>query len=703
MPVNYSKNKVTLATVLILALCLCVLPIASLFSPVQAVQVTLNGEKFVVDAWVIKEGVTYKMWYTHSRTNMDIGQMAGNLTTIISSGLINDFVNLNLAGLLSGMAAIADDPDRMDALWSFMTGTTTVIGYAESSDGTDWNVVNDEVLAGASGTLESVGMPCVINDGGTYKMWFTHSVTSLGKTGLQTILHDLGDGDTDVVRDAMLALMDSTRSAIGYATSTDVEETWENIQTGVFNGSGGGSWESVATPCVIKDDVNDYKMWYTYAETGITATDIDDILISNLVLSDIMDILDYSKTTIGYTTSTDGTTWTAGHTEVLAGSGGGVWDSVSTPCVINNGSSYEMWFTYTETDLTATEIQAIIDEMQLMETAIIAMWDSYDAGNLIPFLLNFEALIDTNANMQNIKALLANTGNKIGYTTSAEGTSWAAPTEVLTGSGGPWDGVGAPCVVLDSGTYEMWFTKGIDGLTAQNIISLIDGSDLPIGYAIESVAVTSALSDIDTADDIAVISIVINNGKDLRGVNPVDIPGGVESYILSITGDKTAIEIIAVRGVSPFDSPVYDLNNYINTGTFSISATASSPIQPADTVVVNLVVRLIGDALTTYDLTIEFQEIIAADPPNINATEENPSTPTFLRGDTNKDGAVNIFDALFIAQYTVGMRALNTINSINAASIRQDSSLGDIIDIFDALFIAQYTVNIRDANFDLVP
>jgi len=510
MPVNYSKNKVTLATVLLLVLCLIVLPLISLSSPVQAApwtkytgEVTLDGELFVVDGWVIKEGATYKMWYTHGRTDMDIGTMVGNLTTIISSDLLSDFVNLDLTGLLDEMANIAVTPAKMDALWTFMTDTTNVIGYAESSDGIDWDVVNDEVLAGTSGTLESVGMPCVINDSGTYKMWFTHSVTSLDKTGLQTILGDLDNPTQSEVRDALIALADSTTSAIGYTSSVD-ETSWDAPTMNVFSGAGGGLWESVSSPCIINEG-GTYKMWYTYAETDITTTDIENILsdIGNFGVTDIMNILDNTNTVIGYTTSADGTTWTAGHAEVLAGSGGGVWDSVSTPCVINNGSNYEMWSTYTETDLTSTEIQDIFDELQAMETDITDMWESYNAGDLNPFLTNFTDLIDTNTNMQNIKALMANTGNKIGYSTSADGTTWNTATEALAGNGGPWDSVSAPCVILDSGTYEMWFAQGMDNLTAQNIIELMDGSNLPIGYATFGV-------DIDLVTDWNFIGMPLN-------------------------------------------------------------------------------------------------------------------------------------------------------------------------------------------------
>jgi len=50
-------------------------------------------------------------------------------------------------------------------------------------------------------------------------------------------------------------------------------------------------------------------------------------------------------------------------------------------------------------------------------------------------------------------------------------------------SGSPWSSVGAPCVVYNNGLYEMWYTKGIDELTAGNLLDILLGSELPIGYA----------------------------------------------------------------------------------------------------------------------------------------------------------------------------------------------------------------------------
>src|SRR5512143_830644 len=58
-------------------------------------------------------------------------------------------------------------------------------------------------------------------------------------------------------------------------------------------------------------------------------------------------------------------------------------------------------------------------------------------------------------------------------------------------------------------------------------------------------------------------------------------------------------------------------------------------------------------------------------------------------GDVNGDGQVDIVDALFIAQNTVGLRPSLACSS--QGDVRADQS----VDIVDALFIAQFTVGTR--------
>jgi len=62
-----------------------------------------------------------------------------------------------------------------------------------------------------------------------------------------------------------------------------------------------------------------------------------------------------------------------------------------------------------------------------------------------------------------------------------------------------------------------------------------------------------------------------------------------------------------------------------------------------------------------------------------------------LCGDVNNSGAVDIVDALFIAQRTVGLRP--SLPCSTHADVNGDGSP----DVVDALFIAQYTANLRTA------
>jgi len=60
------------------------------------------------------------------------------------------------------------------------------------------------------------------------------------------------------------------------------------------------------------------------------------------------------------------------------------------------------------------------------------------------------------------------------------------------------------------------------------------------------------------------------------------------------------------------------------------------------------------------------------------------------KGDVNGDGQVTVVDALFVAQYTVGLRTLNS-QQLAAADVNG----GGQVTVVDALFIAQYTVGLR--------
>ncbi len=613
---SHSRSKLSTVAALILVPCLCLLSVVSLFSLVQAVPLTQHpgditlrqgiiDELFVTDAWIIKDGETYKMWYTHSRSDMEINEMATTLTSILTGEMVDSLVGLDLEGLLAELAAIGDNASgEMDDLWDALLATTIIIGYAESTDGIDWDVQNDNVLEGNPSEWENVGMPCIIKDGSTYKMWLTHSETTLDKAGLQAILQDLDNADMGVVRDAIIALANSTSSGISYTTSAD-GQSWA-APAMVLGGGGASIWESIATPCVIEDN-GTYKMWFTSAETSLNSGDIDAILadLANFDIDDLTNILDSTGSVISYTTSADGTSWAA--PSAVMGSGGGVWNSVATPCVIKNSDTdYEMWYTNITTDLNATTLGELFDELLLLEPDMQILWDSLEIGDLDTFQADLILFLEGDptaeppipAAFDAVKALLENTGTQIGYATSADGISWVEEDPAaISGYGGPWGSVTAPCVIIDGGIYKMWYTQGLEELTAQNIVSMLDGSILPIGYATSGEPIelvtgwnfVSLPSEPDSPNTEDVLADILLN---VRTVWKYDAATGIWDYFTTIPGapqgdltqmeagvgywvEMTGADTLIVFGTEPLYP--YDIELATGWNLVSIPKTPDSP------------------------------------------------------------------------------------------------------------------------------
>ncbi|MEW6141884.1 MAG: C1 family peptidase [Chloroflexota bacterium] len=196
------------------------------------------------------------------------------------------------------------------------------------------------------------------------------------------------------------------------------------------------------------------------------------------------------------------------------------------------------------------------------------------------------------------------------------------------------------------------------------------------------------------ADGVAIISVVVGRIKDITTGNTTTIPGGLGGFSATATSSPASgILLLAIRGAPPYLSPSLD-----SSGTFSVSSVAT-PEQPNNSTVAKLVPRLTGDCNTTYVLDIAFQQIIAA-AGGQNVPEQQSSQITLRRGDVKLDSTVDIFDAMYIAQYVIGNRPLSQINPLNAASVKQDGASGDKIDIFDAMYIAQYVVGLRNSRFE---
>lgn len=189
-------------------------------------------------------------------------------------------------------------------------------------------------------------------------------------------------------------------------------------------------------PSVIKDG-STYKMWYTHVDNS-------------------------GNWRVYYSTSADGITWAAG-VEVLAPSGAG-YDAirVAGPSVIKDGTTYRMWFHARDANAIwtigyadSTDGILWINRQQVLNVGAAGAWDSQ--------MVRDPSVIKDGATY---KMWYAGTALwpvfKIGYATSPDGITWTKDVgnPIFTGNAIGWDGfqVYAPSVVLDAGTYHMYFS-----------------------------------------------------------------------------------------------------------------------------------------------------------------------------------------------------------------------------------------------------
>jgi len=239
-------------------------------------------------------------------------------------------------------------------------GTHNRIGHATSPDGITWtkDAQNPVLDLGPAGSWDdyTVMFPTVVFNGSMFHMWY-----------------DGWDGGTIYL--------------IGHATSPDgITWTKDTLNNPVLDVGPAGSWDDdvLFSPFVRFDDTI-YHMWYSAS--------------------------DHSNVRIGHATSPDGITWTKDSLNPVLDVGW--WDRprVQSQCVINNGSTYHMW---------------------------------YSGGGLFTW--------------------------RIGHATSPDGITWTKDTPnnlVLdVGSAESWDDyhVSLPSVLFDAATstYMMWYMGGFE-------------------------------------------------------------------------------------------------------------------------------------------------------------------------------------------------------------------------------------------------
>jgi len=477
-----SRLGKALAITTIASLVLAVLPLVQA-SPAQAAgptwtkyagNVTLEYEEYVISSWVIYDGSTYRMWYTHLINNIELTEYITEVKKEYNYGIYTYLTEQDSDDLLDYLAGM--DPDDVHEILDFFGNTYIAIGYATSTNGVTWSIVEDEALTGGNQLWNSVGSPCVIKDGSTYKMWYTQCDTDLDRAAFDDILSRFDDGET-ARKNAMLDLLDSIGTSVGYAESASGKD-WIVVNPEVLTG-GGTVLSSVGTPSVIKNDSTPlYEMWYTQGVNELSEDDLVDYMSQEeFDIDTLMYNIRRGTTVIGYATSEDGVDWNVVDNRAWTG-GDQLWNSVGTPTVVKNGSSYEMWYTRIKTDLNEDTLEEVRNEQYDLHLANFTIGIS--PGNITEYINDLATKDYTR-----LRGLLSDTASVIGYATSSDGENWAvADTESLVGvSSNLWSSIGAPCVIKEGSSYEMWYTRGLPDFTVSDLLELLTGDVLPIGYA----------------------------------------------------------------------------------------------------------------------------------------------------------------------------------------------------------------------------
>jgi predicted GH43/DUF377 family glycosyl hydrolase len=316
---SYKKLVLALVSVLVFSLLLAIPAMGAAGfvkyagNPVLVTGAVLSWDETLVGAaCVIYEGSTYKMWYTGGDADGSLN--IGYATSPDGINWIKDFVNnpvLSHSGNIDdwdGFAAAApwviNDGGTYKMWYTGVKGLVTQIGYATSPDGVNWTKYgsNPVLPIGAFSEWDqnNVALSCVIKDGSVYKMWYTGRTGSGMSIGNVAIGYATSPNGTIWIKEA------SNPVLIKSATATD------------FDGN------AVLAACVTKSGTN-YTMYYT----GLTVN------------------LGANQARIGKATSTDGMVWNKSSSPVLNIGDPGSWDEkgVAAPCVLEMSGTTKMWYT----------------------------------------------------------------------------------------------------------------------------------------------------------------------------------------------------------------------------------------------------------------------------------------------------------------------------------------------------------------------
>ena len=178
-------------------------------------------------------------------------------------------------------------------------------------------------------------------------------------------------------------------------------------------------------------------------------------------------------------------------------------------------------------------------------------------------------------------------------------------------------------------------------------------------------------------------------------------------YAAELRYDGTCINVLGIRNGKHWTTSTSTIDNTATSSVVTTFSGYSAGDTPTSTMAF-AVLRLIADKDTTCNLEVVFTDLMDTSGNTIVVATSTPVIGEFKRGNALQDASLNIGDALFTAQYLVGIRGgcraikrpgvaaeMTCINPVNTVDVIPDGN----INIGDVLFIKQQLVGIRDANF----
>jgi hypothetical protein len=261
----------------------------------------------------------------------------------------------------------------------------------------------------------------------------------------------------------------------------------------------------------------------------------------------------------------------------------------------------------------------------------------------------------------------------------------------VAGAAGAWSSIDVTInELLDNSLAEITPRQDGDGLVTVGAQPEVQQS---IGQALEDVAEGGVTR--------KKVWVTLRADGALLGATSTTLQGGVRHVEAAISYSPSCMTVLAAKGTAPFTTTASAIDGSVGTVWLVVDVPAGTSAVALPAEFGRLLVRLTGPANASCSLSLTtattYKPGAGAGFPAWAAYAAAPRS--YLRGDVLGLGTVKsraVTQTVAILQYLVGRRSLDTIQALNAASIKPDpisgGDNGDQISTADAVLLLRYAV-----------